>query len=183
LDPSSGFRQVYNVEGAHLKAASDNSFFRLHGRWNYITTLAENHRLVTRAELGAMYIDRDAELAPSLRFYAGGDQSFRGFAYQSIVSTVPSSSDPNNPKEVVVGGTRLMVASLEYQYYLNDKWRIALFSDGGSVANKGEFDPVYSIGTGFHYLSPVGAVKFDFAYGVDGDEKNWRIHINLGAEL
>jgi translocation and assembly module TamA len=183
LDPSSGFRQVYNVEGAHLKAASDNSFFRLHGRWNYITTLAENHRLVTRAELGAIYIDRDAELAPSLRFYAGGDQSIRGFAYQSIGSTVPSSSDPNNPKEVVVGGTRLMVASLEYQYYLNDKWRIALFSDGGSVANKGEFDPVYSIGTGFHYLSPVGAVKFDFAYGVDGDETNWRIHINLGAEL
>jgi len=185
LDPSEGFRQVYNIEGAHLKAGSDNSFFRIHGRWNYITTLAKNHRLVTRAELGAIYIDRDAELAPSLRFYAGGDQSIRGFAYQSIGSTIPSSSDPDKAVEIVVGGTRLMVASVEYQYYLSNKWRMALFSDGGSVANKGEFEPVYSIGSGIHYLSPVGAVKFDLAYGFDDDDDNdqWRIHINIGAEL
>jgi len=185
LDPSSGFRQVYNVEGAHLKAASDNSFFRLHGRWNFITTLAANHRLVTRAELGAIYVDRDAQLAPSLRFYAGGDQSIRGFAYQSIGSTIPSSSDPDSSKEIIVGGTRLMVASIEYQYYVNQKWRVALFSDGGSVANKGEFEPVYSFGSGIHYLSPVGAVKFDLAYGFDQNDENekWRIHINLGAEL
>lgn len=183
LDPSAGFRQTYNIEGAHLKAGSDNSFFRIHGRWNYITTLKTNHRLVTRAELGAIYIDRDAQLAPSLRFYAGGDQSIRGFAYQSIGSTIPSSSDPNKAAPVTVGGTRLMVASIEYQYYLNDKWRLALFSDGGSVANKGEFEPVYSLGSGLHYLSPVGAVKLDFAYGIDDDDKNWRIHINLGAEL
>jgi len=183
LDPSAGFRQTYNIEGAHLKAGSDNSFFRVHGRWSYITTLKTNHRLVTRAELGAIYIDRDAELAPSLRFYAGGDQSIRGFAYQSIGSTIPSSSDPNKAVPVTVGGTRLVVASIEYQYYLNDKWRLALFSDGGSVTNKDEFEPVYSIGSGIHYLSPVGAVKFDFAYGIDNDDKGWRIHITLGAEL
>jgi translocation and assembly module TamA len=183
LDPSSGFRQTYNIEGAHLKAGSDNSFFRIHGRWNYITTLKTNHRLVTRAELGSIYIDRDAELAPSLRFYAGGDQSIRGFSYQSIGPTIPSSSDPDKAVPVTVGGTRLMVASLEYQYYLNTKWRLALFSDGGSVTNKGDFDLVYSFGTGIHYLSPVGAVKLDFAYGIDDDDKGWRIHINLGAEL
>lgn len=183
LDPSSGFRQIYNIEGAHLKAGSDNSFFRIHGRWNYITTLKPKHRIVTRAELGAIYIDRDAELAPSLRFYAGGDQSIRGFAYQSIGSTVPASSDPENSKEIVVGGTRLMVASIEYQYYLTNKWRMAFFSDGGSVANKGEFNPVYSFGSGIHYLTPVGAIKFDYAYGFDGDKKTKRIHISLGAEL
>jgi translocation and assembly module TamA len=182
LDPSAGFRQTYNIEGAHLKAGSDNSFFRIHGQWSYITTLKPNHRLVTRAELGAIYIDRDAQLAPSLRFYAGGDQSIRGFAYQSIGSTIPSSSDPDKAETVTVGGTRLLVASIEYQYYLNNKWRLALFSDGGSVANQDEFDPVYSIGTGLHYLSPVGAVKFDFAYGID-DNPGWRIHLNLGAEL
>jgi len=183
LDPSGGFRQTYNIEGAHLKAGSDNSFFRVHGRWNYITTLKPKHRLVTRAELGAIYIDRDAQLAPSLRFYAGGDQSIRGFEYQSIGSTIPSSSDPDNEGTIVVGGTRLIVASIEYQYYLNKKWRLALFSDGGSVGNKGEFEPVYSFGSGVHYISPVGAVKIDFAYGIDGDEKNRRIHISLGAEL
>ncbi|WP_245560623.1 autotransporter assembly complex protein TamA [Colwellia piezophila] len=186
LDPSGGFRQTYNIEGAHLKAGSDNSFFRIHARWNYITTLKPKHRLVTRAELGAIYVDRDAQLAPSLRFYAGGDQSIRGFEYQSIGSTIPSSSDPEQAEPIVVGSTRLMVASIEYQYYLNDKWRIALFSDGGSAANKGEFEPVYSFGSGLHYISPVGAIKFDAAYGINDydDEKNsWRLHVSLGAEL
>ena len=183
LDPSAGFRQTYNIEGGHLNAGSDNSFFRMHGQWHYITTLKANHRIVTRAELGATYVDRDAELAPSLRFYAGGDQSIRGFSYQSIGSTIPSSSNSQQAVPVVVGGTRLMVASIEYQYYLNNKWRLAFFSDGGSVGNKGEFKPVYSLGSGLHYLSPVGAIKIDFAYGVDDKEKNWRIHINLGAEL
>lgn len=192
LDPSAGFRQTYNIEGAHLNAGSDNSFFRVNGRWNYITTLKANHRLVTRAEYGAIYIDRDAQLAPSLRFYAGGDQSIRGFAYQSIGFTIPSSSDPDTAVPIVVGGTRLLVASIEYQYYLNKKWRLALFSDGGSVANKGEFDPVYSFGSGIHYISPVGAVKLDIAYGIDrrdngiddnDDDKNWRLHFSLGAEF
>jgi len=183
LDPSSGFRQTYNIEGAHLNAGSDNSFFRFQGRWRYITTLKPKHRLVTRAELGAIYIDKDAELAPSLRFYAGGDQSIRGFAYQSIGSTIPSSSDPEKAVPIVVGGTRLILASIEYQYYLNDKWRLGLFSDGGSVADQGEFEPVYSLGTGIHYMSPVGAIKFDLAYGIDDDDKSWRLHISLGAEL
>ena len=183
LDPNEGFRQTYNIEMAHLAAGSDNSFFRVHGRWNYITTLKAKHRLVSRAELGAIYVDRDAALAPSLRFYAGGDQSIRGFAYQSIGSTVPSSSDPEQAVPIVVGGTRLVVASIEYQYYLNKKWRLAVFSDGGSAANKGEFEPVYSLGSGLHYLSPVGAVKVDIAYGIDDNDKNWRIHISLGAEL
>ena len=183
LDPSGGFRQTYNMEGAHEKAGSDNTFFSLHGRWNYITTLKANHRLVARAELGAVFVDRDAELAPSLLFYAGGDQSIRGFAYQSIGVTIPSSSDPKLADPIIVGGTRLAVASIEYQYYLNNKWRVALFSDGGSVANKGEFEPVYSVGTGLHYISPVGAIKVDFAYGIDGDDQSWRVHINLGAEL
>ena len=186
LDPREGFRQTYNVEAAHLKAGSDNTFFRVHGRWNYITTLKANHRLVTRAEYGAIYVDRNVDLAPSLRFYAGGDQSIRGFAYQSIGSTIPSSSDPENGDPIVVGSTRLIVASIEYQYYLNKKWRVALFSDGGSAANKGEFEPVYSFGSGLHYISPVGAIKLDAAYGIneyDNKDNSWRLHINLGAEL
>lgn len=188
LDPSAGFRQTYNIEAAHLDAGSDNSFFRMHARWNYIKTLQPKHRLVTRAELGAIYIDLDAQIAPSLRFYAGGDQSIRGFDYQSIGTTIPSSEAPNKlntdkPNQIVVGGTRIIVGSIEYQYYINEKWRVGLFTDGGSVTNKGEFNPVYSFGSGIHYITPVGAVKLDLAYGIDGDKRSQRIHITLGAEL
>jgi translocation and assembly module TamA len=186
IDPSQGFRQTYNVEGAHLDAGSDDSFFRLDAKWKYIHTLTTNQRLVTRAELGAIYVDRDADLAPSLLFYAGGDDSIRGFPYQSIGKKVKSLSEQQNNEQndnLVVGGTRLVIASIEYQYYLSDKWRMSLFSDGGSVANKGEFEPVYSLGSGLHYLSPIGAIKFELAHGVDEDNSQWRLHFNLGAEL
>lgn len=186
IDPSQGFRQTYKVEGAHLDAGSDNSFFRIHGHWTYIHSLTTHQRLVTRAEFGAIYVDRDAELAPSLRFYAGGDESIRGFAYQSIGKTVkpiPSEQNEILDNELIVGGTRLIVASIEYQYYFADKWRMSLFSDGGSVADKGEFEPVYSLGTGIHYLSPIGAIKFELAHGVDDNNSQWRLHFNLGAEL
>jgi translocation and assembly module TamA len=129
IDPSQGFRQTYNVEGAHLDAGSDDSFFRLDAKWKYIHTLTTNQRLVTRAELGAIYVDRDADLAPSLLFYAGGDDSIRGFPYQSIGKKVKSLSKQNNEQNdnLVVGGTRLVIASIEYQYYLSDKWRMSLF--------------------------------------------------------
>jgi translocation and assembly module TamA len=60
---------------------------------------------------------------------------------------------------------------------------MSLFSDGGSANNKDKFKLVYSVGSGVHYMSPVGPIRLDLAYGVDEDDKNWRLHINLGAEL
>lgn len=185
LDPINGFRQYYNIEGSYEELYSETSFLRFNARWKYIKSLSPKHRLVGRLELGYVFVDNGFEddLSPSLRFYAGGDQSIRGFAYQSIGPTVTLTTDLEQPEQIVVGGTNMVVASLEYQYYFSETWRGALFVDGGSVNNTDKLDPVYSIGPGLHYISPIGPIRFALGYSLSEDDPTWRIHFSIGSEL
>jgi translocation and assembly module TamA len=185
LDPTKGFRQYYNLEGSYEKFNSKTSFLRFNARWKYISLLAPKHRLVTRAEVGYAIVksDIEAKLSPSLRFYAGGDQSIRGFAYQSIGPTLELTQGDNASEKIVLGGTNIVVASVEYQYYFSNEWRGALFTDGGSVNDKDKLDFVYSIGTGIHYISPIGPIRFALGYPISEDNPSWRVHFSIGAEL
>ena len=184
IDPSNGFSQFYNIEGTHTDISSEATFIKFNARWKYITTIAPRHRLVTRAELGYAYIDESTveELSPSLRFFTGGDQSIRGFHYQSIGPSIIDLVNNTND-EIVIGGTRLAVASIEYQYYFTDTIRAAIFFDAGSAFNKEYFSNSYAVGPGIHYISPIGAIKLDLGYSISEDSPSWRIHLNLGAEL
>lgn len=185
LDPSNGFRQYYNVEAGYEGIYSETSFLRFNARWKYVSLLAPKHRFVTRAELGYVIVDQDVgeDLSPSLRFYAGGDQSVRGFDYQSIGPKITLSEGNSNENDIVIGGTNMVVGSVEYQYYFTNNWRGALFADGGSVNDTDKLDLVYSVGTGLHYLSPVGPIRFMLGYPLSKDNPSWRIHFSIGVEL
>ncbi|TYK64312.1 autotransporter assembly complex protein TamA [Colwellia echini] len=185
LNPSDGFREYYSAEGSYEALNSQTSFLRLNAQWKYITTFALKHRFVTRAELGYIIAKEDVgeALSPSLRFYAGGDQSIRGFAYQSVGPEVTLSEPGNSGDTIVTGGTNLIVGSLEYQYYFTEHWRGALFTDGGSVNNVNKLDLVYSVGTGIHYISPVGAIRFEVGYPISEEDPSLRIHFTIGTEL
>lgn len=185
LDPTKGFRQYYNLEGSYEGLSSETSFLRFNARWKYISLFAPKHRIVARVELGYVIVDKDfeEELSPSLRFYAGGDQSIRGFDYQSIGPKVTLSEGINQGKEIVIGGTNMVVASLEYQYYFSNTWRGALFIDAGSVNDNDKLEPVYSIGPGLHYISPIGPIRFALGYSLSEENPLWRLHFSIGAEL
>jgi translocation and assembly module TamA len=188
INPSQGFSQYYNVELSHQEIGSDTSFLRFYAKWKYINSFNANHRFVARAELGFLVPERTdfEEMSPSLRFFAGGDESIRGFSYQSIGSSIPNPQnalDVNEPETLIVGGSRLSVGSVEYQYQFHEKWRAAIFLDGGSVYKKDKFKAVYSVGPGIHYMSPIGAIRLYLGYSLSKDNPSWRIHFNLGAEL
>ncbi|WP_185968007.1 autotransporter assembly complex family protein [Thalassotalea sp. PS06] len=185
LDPSWGFSQYYMFEGGAEGAGSDISILRAIARWRFITTPTRRHRLVFRAEVGIsdIFDAPKSELAPSLRFFAGGDLSIRGFDYQSQGPTQIINEGEFAGEEVVVGGKRIALASAEYQYYFTDKIRGVVFTDAGNATDDIRIDPVYSVGFGAHYISPVGAIRVDFGYGISEDDPSWKIHINLGAEL
>ena len=185
LDPSWGFSQLYSIEGASESSKSEINLIRAYARWRYVQTLAPNHRIVLRGELGAAFIDDDEKdlLAPSLRFFAGGDQSLRGFTYQSLGSIESVSTTEGTSEKLVVGGTRLATASLEYQYYFTEKLRGILFTDAGNADDKIDFKAVYSLGTGLHYLSPVGPIRLDLGYSLSKENPSWRLHFTVGAEL
>jgi translocation and assembly module TamA len=185
LDPTGGFSQLYRFEAASATLGSDINLARAYASWRFIRTLAERHRVVARAELGAVHID-DADLdrlAPSLGFFAGGAQSIRGFSYQSLGPRIPVLSKAGSTVPLVVGGNRLAVASLEHQYYWTPQWRSAVFFDAGDAFFKGSYSPEYAAGLGIHYISPVGPIRLEFARSLSGDSPSWRLVFNLGAEL
>lgn len=188
IDPIEGFSQFYNIEGTHTAISSKTSFLKFNAHWRNISTLAPRHRLVTRAELGYTYIGDSVDdlnikdLSPSLRFFTGGDQSIRGFNYQSV-GPVQTTIVENTSNELVVGGTRLIVGSIEYQYYFTDNIRGAIFFDAGSSFNQNKITKNYAVGPGIHYISPIGAIKLDVGYSISEESPSWRIHLNLGAEL
>lgn len=185
VNPQRGFSQFYSVEGSSEAIGANVDLLRMTGRWVHVQPLAERHRLVTRAEAGAVYMDRSERerLAPSLGFFAGGGQSLRGFSYQSIGNPAELVTRDGQLREFVLGGDRLLLGSLEYQYQFRPDWRVAVFGDAGDAFDEGEFDANYALGLGLHYLTPVGALKVEVARSISETEPGWRLHLNIGAEF
>ncbi len=191
VDPQSGFSQYYELEMAGEPLGSSASLLRAYGQWVSVKRFAQDWRVVARGELGLLWssTQRPDEIPPSLTFFAGGDTSIRGYGYQSIGRDLLSDSLAHNEGDsgdagmLTVGGTRLATASLEVQRYLSPTWRLALFSDVGDAFVDADFDANVGLGLGVHYLSPVGALRFEVASPVTADSGDWRIHINIGAEF
>jgi translocation and assembly module TamA len=185
VDPTAGFSQLYRLEGGSKEAGSDIDLLRFYSNFTFVTTPRIRHRVVARAELGAVFISAEdrKDLAPSLGFFAGGSQSIRGFGYQSLGNEVLVTNPDGTVKSLTIGGDRLLTASLEYQYYVNDSWRGAVFVDAGDAFDEGQFDVNVGLGFGVHYLTPVGAIKVELANSVSDDDPSWRFIINIGAEF
>jgi translocation and assembly module TamA len=185
VDPTGGFSQLYTLEGGNQELGSDIDLLRMIADLRYIFTPWPRHRLVTRTQLGAVEIAKGdrRNLAPSLSFFAGGSQSIRGYSYQSLGHEEKVVLDDGSTKTLVVGGDRLAIASLEYQYYFTDKWRGAPYVDGGDAFDEGDFDAKVGAGFGIHYITPVGAIRVELANSVSEKNPDWYFHLTIGAEF
>ncbi len=185
VNPSQGLSQFYQLEGGSDQAGSDLNLLRGYARLVGVASLAEKHRLVGRFEAGAVFVSEGQrnELPPSLNFFAGGSQSLRGYDYQGIGREVNVTRPDGSERELVVGGDRLLVGSIEYQYLLRPSWRTAVFVDAGDAFDEGRFQVNYGAGVGVHYLTPVGAIKLEVANSVNADDPEWQFIINIGAEF
>jgi translocation and assembly module TamA len=185
VDPERGFSQLYTLEGASDELGSDLDLLRFTAALRYVVTPVPSNRVVTRLDLGRIKIasgDR-RDLAPSLAFFAGGSQSIRGYAYQSLGDELTVVEPNGETKTFVVGGDRLAIGSLEYQYYFTANWRGALFVDAGDAFNGGEFDAKVGAGFGVHYVTPVGPVRVELANSVSEADPSWRLVFAIGAEF
>jgi len=156
---------------------SDTAYLRGHIKTRHFIPLSERNRLSIRAELGMAKVSDFTKYASSSRFYAGGDQSVRGYKYQSL--------GPLDKEDDVAGGRNIATGSIEYNYRFLQDWVAALFVDAGNAFND-EVDRVFwSGGVGIRWLSPVGPVRIDFAVpgNPDDDADKWRVHFGFGADL
>jgi len=156
---------------------SDTAYLRGHVKTKHLVPLGERGRLSLRGELGLAEVSDFEKYPSSSRFYAGGDQSVRGYEYQAL--------GPRDAAGDVVGGKNIFTSSVEYNYRFLDQWVAAAFIDVGNAYND-ELDKLfYSGGIGVRWLSPIGAVRLDFALpgNPDEDMDSWRFHFGFGAEL
>ena len=172
--PHSASRLALRVEVSDEAWGSDASFVRLRGRAGWIGSTGNNHRFVTRLDGGAILMETLRKLPPSLRFFAGGDNSIRGFAFESL--------SPVNDNGELIGGRYLLTGSVEYQYRLKGNWWLAAFTDYGSAWND-KPDWQQGVGMGLRWASPVGPIRLDFAFGLDQPGSGFQLHFALGPEL
>jgi len=176
LDPSRGYRLQINVSGSHRAALSSVDILHVNAVAKGLFTLAGKHRFLSRVQFGGVGTNRFEDVPPSLRFFAGGDQSVRGYGYQTL--------SPENDNGVPVGGRYTVVGSAEYQYQFADRWRAALFVDHGNAIND-LFDPLATgVGAGIRWISPLGPLRLDIAKGLNPElGGEWRVHFSMGPEL
>lgn len=177
LKTKNGLRIALDLTGATNEIISDASFAQVSVNAKGIVSFLEAWRFIGRFQFGWTHVDTVFDLSPSLRFYAGGDQSVRGFAYKSI--------GPTDPEGDVVGASHLITYSAELERTLFGNWSGAVFFDSGDATNA--LSDLYmhnGIGAGIRWNAPFGQVRLDVAkgFGVDG-EGSWRIHFNVGADL
>lgn len=175
IDPSRGYSLVLDVQGAKEGVLSDVDFARVFSTAKGLYTLKEDHRFLARLGLGAVFSSDFDQIPPSLRFFAGGDQSVRGYDYRTL--------SPTDESDERVGGRYLLETSLEYQYEFIDKWRAATFVDHGNAMDSLSGARETSVGVGVRWVSPVGPVRIDLAQSVSDPDEGFRIHFSLGPEL
>lgn len=175
IDPNQGYRLRFEVAAAKQGLLSDADLIHGNVLLKGLTTLGGRHRLLGRVQLGANLTDEYVKVPPSLRYFAGGDQSVRGYEYQHL--------SPTNSEGDFIGGRYQFTASAEYQYGLTEKWRLATFVDQGNAFNSLSSPSLMTaVGFGVRWVSPVGPIRVDLAHPLDGDG-GVRLHFSMGPEL
>lgn len=172
--PRRGWRLNGKIRGAHEDLASSVRFGQFRGRGKAILPLLAG-RVLGRVEFGTTSAKEVVILPSSVRFFAGGDHSVRGYGYQRL--------GPEDDEGNIIGGRHLLVGSLEYDYPILGQWSLATFVDGGNAFDDfDEYEPAYGVGVGVRWRSPIGPIRLDVAHP-DDRRDDFRIHVSMGMDL
>ena len=109
-----------------------------------------------------------------MRFFAGGDQSIRGYSYNSL--------SPLSNKGYLTGGQVLAVATAEYNYEILKDVRLGVFSDVGNAYDTSFSNPTkIGVGVGVRWASPIGQVRVDVATGIREENRPIKLLFFIGT--
>ena len=137
----------------------------LSAKW--IRDITKESLVIIRGNIGATYgHDLNDEYPLSLRFFAGGVNSVRGYGEQDL-----------GP------GNFLQVASIEFQHQLHGSIYGSVFFDMGNAEDTTNMTLKRGIGTGLVWHSAIGPVALYIAQANSSDGKPLRIELSLGSGL
>ena len=158
LRPTSGFYVRATAAGASKVWGSTSNFVRLrvHGGWDRM--IDRHWGIGGRASLGALWLHGNIRfLPPDLRFFAGGQNSLPGYAFES--------QGPTDAQGAVIGGRLLAVAGVHISRFISRDWAVDSFYDIGNAFDSfATFHALQDVGIGARWYSPVGPIMLDIAH-------------------
>lgn len=169
VSPRRGYVATLEVGGTP-DALSSRQFVRALASGTLFFPVGRSGDLVLRGQAGAVLSNSREGIPSNFLFRTGGDQTVRGYAFESL--GVPQGS-------AIVGGRRMLVGSAEYIFWVTDNWGIAAFADAGDAWDSGvKPDLAQGYGLGARFRTPIGPVRADVAYGERTGEL--RLHFSVG---
>lgn len=175
-----GSALVRGGSGKEDNADGNALFAQAHVRASWFKGLGPSDRLIVRGELGHTFTDELNALPPSLRFYAGGDRSIRGYEWREVG---PRVLDQDGNVAFALGAKNVITATVEYERYFLGPWGGAVFVDTGDAFDGNRPDLHTGVGIGVRWKSPVGPIRIDIARGLKDPDSPFTLHLNIGADF
>ncbi len=187
------------LRGSNSALGSSSNFIQLHAQAEHVFQIAPKWHLLLRDELGASLVSGFSSLPAIYRFFAGGDNSVRGFYYNelspleavcarnptsgALILTANGTCQPVPNDFIKVGGKDLITGTVEVVRDLPKNLGIATFVDYGNAFDHFGTQLYYSFGVGLRVRLPVMTVGIDVAQPLNMPGAGPRLHINFSPKL
>ncbi len=179
------------LQGSTHMLGSDSDFLQAKLQAERVFDVTQKLHLLLRGQAGASLVAQFSELPGTLRFFAGGDRSVRGFGYNELspVEVVrnpdgtPKLDANGNEETVKVGGRYLVTGTVEIERDLPRNFGVAAFFDFGNAFDHFGDPLEYSVGVGFRFRLPVVTLGVDIAQPLSEPGLGPRLHINFSPKL
>jgi translocation and assembly module TamA len=166
INPTLGKSINLSLRGTSKVLLSSTSFFQTEVKAKYFFTPFDFAHIVMRTDLGYTVTKDLSKLPLSIRFFAGGMNSIRGY----------SDSD-------IGPGRYLYTGSIEYQNRIKDNWWGALFYDAGTATNHFGDQLYLGKGVGVFYTSFMGPIKLYVGQGTHKSKTHYTVEFSIGPEF
>ena len=167
--PRSGYMAMFEVGGAPADLAS-RPFLRGYISGSLFIPNGRRGDILLRGQAGRVLAEDRTGIPSSFLFRTGGDQTVRGYAFESLGVRQGTA---------VVGGRRMVAVSAEYTHWFGESWGLAGFVDAGEAWDDGD-QPKAAVGVGIgaRFRTPIGPIRADVAYGERVGSV--RLHFSVG---
>jgi translocation and assembly module TamA len=166
INPNRGISYNFFLQGASQKILSSTNFIQADLKAKYLMSPTPYSKLILRGELGYTIVHQLDDLPLSMRFFAGGLNSIRGYGDSEI-----------GP------GRYLEVGSIEFRHKIINNFSAALFYDIGTASDKFGGPFFKGEGAGLIYQSILGPIKLYVARAMDKPNKPLGVEFTIGPEF
>ncbi|HTM63272.1 MAG TPA: BamA/TamA family outer membrane protein [Gammaproteobacteria bacterium] len=166
VQPTYGRSLNLALQGASSELFSTTSFLQGEAKGKLFMTPFSFAHVILRGDIGYTVVHDLTDLPLSMRYFAGGMTTIRGY---------PDSS--------IGPGKYLTVASAEYRNHLIYDLSGAVFYDVGAASDHFNTPLYKGAGVGLIYESIVGPIKLYAARGLSKKGHPWQIEFSMGPEF